>query len=213
MGHERKAFTRAEVDRLLEDAQLRAASQPAQLSNWVEQAARAAREVAKGNWDLVGAYWIGLYGTLHELRQHIEQHRRAIVERLMVSVHGNSLERFSMLRTRLDAIERVRRCFDDDDCVYIQFMHHIHSRPVLGSYAVGGTGSIPDTEMVHHLIGKALTVRETNATIDRVLTRRKDLVLLGNALEHVVARDFASVSEEPQAELMAAWSKSERVWI
>jgi hypothetical protein len=208
-------LSRENVDRIFDNAQERALSQPTQLVSWVQEGARAAQEVAKGNVDLIGTYWIILFGTLHDLRLHLEENHRGVSQMLPTVKDPDRIEssmaRLAVLKTRLDAIARIRAVFNDDDCVYMQFMRHVHSHPLLANYAVSVRGSKLKATIQQHLLNRTMTVEETDAAIMRVLRRREELVFAGSAIEKVIASDFAKESLDAQSAFAAIWDTPDRV--
>jgi hypothetical protein len=210
---ERKPLTGADVDRLLANAKSRALTQPVRLWNWVQESARAARGVVGGSVDLECFYWIGLYGTLHDIKQHVEENHSGIADHLATFKNPEKyVARLAILKERLDAIGRIRDVFENqDDCVLVQFMRNVHSHPLLDNYAVDVRGDKLKGQLMHTLLGKVLSVEETDAAVGRIFRRYGAAILRGERADSLIARDFARASLPAQEALAGIWSAPDKV--
>src|SRR4051812_36299862 len=106
-------LTGAEVARLLDNGRSRALTQPIRLCNWVHESVRAAKGAIAGNVDLVGFYWVGLYGIIYDIRNHLLENHKGVATHLLKvpDRRESSLARLAVLKTRIDAIDMILAVF------------------------------------------------------------------------------------------------------
>jgi hypothetical protein len=150
-------------ERLLNDIDRNARTNPKLYSNWIRDTVRVTTEVANGNTDLVPVFRIRIYGVMADIFARVSGSQRNTAE--LKRPPNPAVEGM------IEAIKALAARFTRDELIYIQYLRNTECHPVQDAYRirVTGDGSLKDW-VDHHLIpGPPVTVEETTAAVLRVL--------------------------------------------
>lgn len=175
-----------------------------QCADWIRDFGRITRMVAAGDRNVIPIFWIRAYGILADIAEMVDDSLKVMNEQLALLRRGAADLPSTVLAEELGAVTRVRRAikaiaaaFNDDELAYLQYRRHVECHPLQNAYRLQlKREELRDT--VHHrLLGRVMTVDETEAVFIRLLRKYK-------LNEDNIAIDFAGRALNLIAELEAA---------
>ena len=134
-----------------------------QIRNWIRDAGHITGLVANGESDLVPVFWIRLYGILNDVAEIVARQAE------FLESMGKEAPECSRMEEAIDGLAKV---FTDDELVYLQYRRHVECHPLQTAYRLDLTSKGLKDRVAQRLASKpSMTVAETDAAIDRVLTK------------------------------------------
>ena len=189
---------------------------PAQILNWTKHAHLCAYEITtqrdKAPHGSVAIFWVRLYGILKDLDQFLEKRIAAATKPdpeidahfAKVGRKRSSEPNPSMVKMR-GVIAELRKLFDDDDLLWLEYRRHVDAHPFQNAYSrLDGQGK-DRTTFKSKLLGN-LPLVDVKRRLQAFIAKRQDERLLAvhfatRAVNHLAG--LAAVAVEMDAPVRA----------